>query len=210
MLIEWLIFMLVMALGQIAPGPDMVLLTRTALSDGRSAGWAMAAGVASGLMIHGALALTGVTLLFSTGGWLTAAITLLAAVYLLWLAWQLFCSAKKAEVVDVARLGDHGNRTLWQYWLKGFLCNLLNPKVVVFLGAVMAPFLAKNTKDWWPWILWLTVWLEGFLLWALWVSVLQSRGVRRRYAAISHLTDRVFAVALCVIAGMLLWSLFPY
>ena len=51
-MIEWWTFVMIMALGQFSPGPDMVLLTRTALSRGCAAGWAVAGGVATGLLLH--------------------------------------------------------------------------------------------------------------------------------------------------------------
>ena len=41
-----------LALGQFSPGPDMVLLTQTSLSHGRTAGWWTTAGITTGLAFH--------------------------------------------------------------------------------------------------------------------------------------------------------------
>lgn len=58
-MIEWFTFFVIMAVGQFSPGPDMVLLTRVSLADGKVAGMATAFGIASGLMVHAGIAVSG-------------------------------------------------------------------------------------------------------------------------------------------------------
>ena len=65
---EWLAFAGVMALGQFSPGPDILLLTRTALVHGRKAGCWTAVGIACGLACHAAVAVLGVAALLARGG----------------------------------------------------------------------------------------------------------------------------------------------
>ena len=45
-------FALLIAIGQFSPGPDMLLLTRTALAEGSKAGWLMVFGIVTGLAFH--------------------------------------------------------------------------------------------------------------------------------------------------------------
>ena len=61
--VELAVFGGVMALGQFSPGPDMLLLTRTALAQGGRAGAWTAAGIACGLLVHAAVAMSGASLL---------------------------------------------------------------------------------------------------------------------------------------------------
>ncbi|MDB4301874.1 LysE family transporter, partial [Akkermansiaceae bacterium] len=61
-------FALVMAIGQFSPGPDMLLLTRTALAEGLRAGWLMVAGIVTGLAFHATLAIGGMAVLLARGG----------------------------------------------------------------------------------------------------------------------------------------------
>jgi threonine/homoserine/homoserine lactone efflux protein len=51
----------VMALGQFSLGPDMILLTRTALKSGARTGVKMACGIACGLSVHATLAFMAVS-----------------------------------------------------------------------------------------------------------------------------------------------------
>jgi len=49
MIVELLAFALVVLIGQFSPGPDMLLLTRTALEEGRKSGLFMVLGIVTGL-----------------------------------------------------------------------------------------------------------------------------------------------------------------
>ena len=82
---ELLAFAGVMALGQFSPGPDMLLLTRTSLAQGRTAGWWTTAGITTGLCVHAALAIFFTRWLVGQGGWIAAALRWVAAAYLAWL-----------------------------------------------------------------------------------------------------------------------------
>ena len=78
-----------MALGQFSPGPDMILLTRTALRSGARAGVKMALGIACGLSVHATLAVGGLALAFERLPLLRGALRWVAAVYLMWLAYRM-------------------------------------------------------------------------------------------------------------------------
>ncbi len=202
-------FVGVIALGQFSPGPDMVLLTRTALASGAKAGWATASGIACGLGVHALVAVTGVAMVLERGGWLMRCLLGLAAVYLIYLGTLLIRSGMRSSALDVdaqlrgRTLEGHG----WRCWKRGFLCNILNPKVAVFLAGVTAPFLSiAHAPHGWPLILWLTVVLEGVVLWCLWSSALQWSQIKMRYLKVAHWFDLAFGVVLLVLAGALIWS----
>ena len=178
--LELITFAGVLALGQFSPGPDMLLLTRTALKDGARSGVVMAWGIGTGLTFHAALAIAGMAVVFERSAWLREGMRWLAAVYLTWLGYQMlrewfvhvYSNARYEEVKPSSKKGA---------FVQGLLCNLFNPKVVVFLAAVVAPFLSGDRPDWWPWALWLIIVFEGLTLWALWAMVLQIRVIREGY-----------------------------
>lgn len=201
--LELLAFAGVMALGQFSPGPDMLLLTRTALAEGAGKGVRMALGIATGLTLHATLAISGTALLFRRGGWLGETMRWLAAGYLLWLAsgllraWFVHLRSGPREVVAAAA----GNRSAY---LRGLLCNLLNPKVLVFFAAGTAPFLTGDRPAWWPAAIWGIVVVQGCTLWSLWAMVLQWRPIRAAYRKAGPWIDAVFGVVLAVLAVVLL------
>ena len=198
------IFAGLIVLGQFSPGPDMLLLTRTALREGRASGLRMAAGIACGLMVHAGVAVTGVSVLLLRFPLMKLALQWLAAGFLVWLSFGLLKSAFHGQATG----GDPGvvpeSSNLRSPWLRGFLCNLLNPKVALFLAAVCAPFLSEHTGVGRPSALWLLIVGLGWGLWSLWVMVLQWESARRFNEHAARWIDGFFGIALVVLAFRLM------
>lgn len=203
---QWLFFAALMAVGQFSPGPDMVLLTRTSLKWGRRAGWLMVLGIVTGLCLHAAIAIGGMSALLARGGWWEMVLTVGAAAYLGWLGWQMVRGGPPQEEGLAVVASESGVKNRW--YLQGLLCNVLNPKVVIFFAGMTTLFLRESQPDWWPLLLWATIVGEGLLLWGLWVVVLQNRAVRRGYQRIGRQLDLLFGVLLWVLAALLLGRLF--
>lgn len=204
-MIELLAFAGVMALGQFSPGPDMVLLTRSALAEGAGYGVRMACGIATGLALHAAVAVGGVAIVFERSPAIHLAMAMIAAVYLVWLAIQLFqagLAALKTHGGGVATVEAKASSA----YRRGLLCNLLNPKVALFLAAVSAPFLQGDRPVWWAAALWGIIVVEGLVLWSVWACVLQWKPVKSGYQRASPWLDLGFGLALAVLAALLLAS----
>ena len=117
-------------------------------------------------------------LIFTREGWFVDVMKWIAAAYLAWLAFQLIRSGLKKNELKVGSAAAL-DETPYASWKRGLLCNLLNPKVAVFLAAVTAPFLVLDgVPDHWPLVLWLTIVIEGMVLWCAWVCVLQTPKIR--------------------------------
>lgn len=192
---ELAVFAGVMVLGQFSPGPDMILLTRTALRDGVGVGLKMAAGIATGLTVHATLALAGLAVAFENLPSLRRGLQWVAAFYLLWIAWRIAMEHFVA-MYSGAKPADAPADTTRSPYLRGLLCNLLNPKAALFLAAVCAPFLTGDHPAWWPVAMWSLVVGLGLGLWSLWVAALQWRPLRNGYQRISVWIDLGFALAL--------------
>ena len=196
---ELLAFAGVMALGQFSPGPDMVLLTRTALKGGAKAGVEMALGIACGLAFHATVAVAGLALAFERVPRLVEAMRWAAAGYLLWLAWRMVREQPGSLVQENA-----SSLAVMRPFTRGLLCNLLNPKAAIFLAAASAPFLRGTHPDWWPLALWMIVVGQAGLLWALWAYLLQWPALRWRYERAERGIDLVFALVLAALAVRLM------
>lgn len=203
---QWLLFAGLMALGQFSPGPDMVLLTRTSLRWGRRAGFSMVAGIVTGLCVHSAIAIGGISALLARGRFWETALTLGAGLYLIALGWQMVRSGltpgDRGPVLEEPE--SSGGR---RWYLQGLLCNLLNPKVVIFFAGMTTLFLKEGQPEWWPLALWVTIVGEGLLLWGLWVFVLQVESIRRLYQRCARGLDLLFGGLLCLLAALLLIQL---
>lgn len=197
--LELLAFAGVIALGQFSPGPDMVLLTRTALKGGSKAGLEMALGIACGLSVHATVAVAGLALAFERSPLLGDAMRWAAACYLLWLAWRM---ARERFTVPAggALQEEISAPAVRRPFTRGLICNLLNPKVVIFLAAASAPFLRGDRPAWWPLAIWCIVVGQAALLWSLWSYLLQWPPLRRRYERAERWIDIAFALVLTALA----------
>ena len=201
---NWLLFAGVMALGQFSPGPDMILLTRVSLKEGRRAGWLVVLGIVTGLCLHAALAIGGMSTLLARGGLWERGLSWLAAGYLGWLGWKMLRAFSLAHSGAIHEGEEIEKGRIW--YLQGLFCNLLNPKVVFFFAGVTALFLKEGQSGWWPFLLWVTIVGEGLVLWGLWVLVLQKRAIRAFYQKKSKWLDLGFGVGLWFVAGLLVWE----
>ncbi len=197
--VDLLAFAGVMALGQFSPGPDMILLTRTALKSGARTGVEMALGIACGLAVHATVAVAGLALAFERLPVLWEAMRWLAAGYLLWLACSLFREWHSGAKVDSVRHAS-GRRP----FVRGLFCNLLNPKAAVFLTAVCAPFLRGARPEWWAFAIWGVVVGQGCVLWSLWAWLLQWNPLKLRYERAARWIDGAFGIALVALAVRLI------
>ncbi|MFN0218823.1 MAG: LysE family translocator [Hyphomicrobium sp.] len=118
---------------ELTPGPNMAYLAMLTLGEGRRAGFAAVAGVATGLLAIGILASFGLSTLIAESPTLYQILRWGGVLYLIWLA------------VDAWRGGDIDAKgevdlPLGAYFRRGFITNLLNPKAFVFYVAVLPPF----------------------------------------------------------------------
>lgn len=201
--LELLAFAGVMVLGQFSPGPDMILLTRTALKSGVRAGVEMALGIACGLTVHATVAVGGLAMAFDRLPVLRDGLRWTAAVYLLWLAYRML---REVFVVwySGGELVDDVQPSTRNPFFRGLFCNLLNPKVALFLAAVSAPFLSGARPGWWPLAIWAIMVGQAFVLWSLWACLLQWQPLRFRYERAARWIDGAFGVALAGLAVRLM------
>jgi threonine/homoserine/homoserine lactone efflux protein len=193
-LLELALFSLIMALGQFSPGPDMLLLTRSSLHHGARAGAMTALGIATGLALHSAIALSGgVYLMQHAAPAITLITKLFASCYLLYLAWMIL---RTLDPITSQADPISGRR----HFLRGLTCNILNPKVALILASVCAPFLHENVSPLRPWLLAVIIVVQGAALWILWAHLLQHARLKALYEHHQRRISQGFAALLLILA----------
>jgi threonine/homoserine/homoserine lactone efflux protein len=132
-------FPLTALLIELTPGPNMAWLALTSAGEGRRAGLAAVAGIASGLGVLGAISAFGLAELATASPVVFNLLRYAGVAYLLWLAWQAWTGEGEVSpgaAKDVAQL--------WAWLRHGFLLNLLNPKAAVFFVAVLPAYISPK------------------------------------------------------------------
>ncbi len=134
-------FTLATAALAISPGPDNIYVLTQSLANGKKYGFATTAGLISGCLVHTTLLAFGVSVIIRESDNLFLGIKIFGAVYLLYLAFQVYRSDSTLAISGekVAKKG------LWQLFKQGFVMNVLNPKVSIFFLAFFPGFLFSDT-----------------------------------------------------------------
>ena len=120
----------------ITPGPDMSLFLAKTISGGRKAGMASMLGAMAGCCMHTLLAALGVSALLAASATAFAALKVVGALYLLWLAVD---AVRHGSALNV-RSERPAEVSLLRSFLLGVGINLTNPKVVLFFVTFLPQF----------------------------------------------------------------------
>lgn len=131
----------------LTPGADMLFCLGQGLRAGPRAGLASSLGIATGSFIHSVLAGLGLAALIASSPILFEIIRWGGVCYLLWLAYSsLVTSAGVVAAVDretmnpVSPERSVASESAFIAWRKGILVCLLNPKVALFILALVPQF----------------------------------------------------------------------
>jgi threonine/homoserine/homoserine lactone efflux protein len=136
MLRSVLAFSLLAALLTIAPGPDFVLVVRTAIGYDRPRAIAASLGICSGLFVWALVSAAGITALLTASNVGFTIVRLAGAAYLVWVGVDAIRHDGRSEdEVAAPRF-----RTRWHAFRTGLINNILNPKVGVFYITALPTF----------------------------------------------------------------------
>lgn len=125
--IAWGSFLLALLVIVLVPGPDFVMVTRSAATGARK-GWYAAAGVTCGLLVHAAAATLGLSALVVAVPGALIVVKALGVAYLAFMGVQIL---RRAGGTRSDRPDTNGPSTGRAVFLRGLLVDLLNPKVLL-------------------------------------------------------------------------------
>jgi threonine/homoserine/homoserine lactone efflux protein len=139
------IYIVVVALAMITPGPDMMFILVTGARGGPRAGFLAACGVACSEVVHITLAAAGLSALFAAAPMAFTILRIAGAAYLLYLGFQALRSARRGGSLSAA--GEARALSGRRAYLRGALTNLVNPKMATFSIALLPQFVDRGAGD---------------------------------------------------------------
>ncbi|MDR7095422.1 LysE family translocator [Hydrogenophaga laconesensis] len=127
----------------LTPGPDVLYIVTNTLRSGVRAGIVAALGIVNGCFVHVFAAAIGVSALLATSAMAFTVLKWVGAAYLLWMGVRLLFS--KASPLDLH--AGPAEPDLWRVYYRGFLTNVLNPKVALFFLAFVPQFIAPDASN---------------------------------------------------------------
>lgn len=125
----------------IAPGPDNTFIVAQGISRGRKAALVTALGMCSGISVHTTAAALGISALLYSSATAFQILKYAGAAYLLFLAWK---SLKEQQVL--LPQGVANGLSFRALFRRGFLMNVINPKVALFFLAFLPQFVSPGSE----------------------------------------------------------------
>jgi len=123
----------------VAPGPDNIFIMTQGVARGRKPAIITALGMCSGISVHTTAVAFGISAVFYSSVIAFNVVKYAGAAYLLFLA----CKTLKDRTAIKLSLAD--DRPAPALFKRGFIMNVLNPKVAMFFLAFLPQFVTPNT-----------------------------------------------------------------
>ncbi|HQP48307.1 MAG TPA: LysE family translocator [Spirochaetota bacterium] len=121
----------------LAPGPDIIFTITQGITNGKRAGVWTAVGLGLGNIVHTLAAAFGITVLLKTSQTAFLIFKILGACYLFYLAFKAI--KHRHDIFGMEKSGNSNSGAL-HLFAKGFIMNVLNPKVALFFLAFLPQF----------------------------------------------------------------------
>ena len=125
----------------LSPGPDILYVLSQSLSNGFKSGFSVSLGLVSGLFFHTAFISLGFGFLISEYPNIFKLIKYFGALYLIFIAVNLFIKNNKIKVIKKKQ------NTLLENYSTGIVMNIINPKVSLFFLSIFPLFLFDKTLN---------------------------------------------------------------
>jgi len=120
----------------LSPGPDNIFVMTQGITKSKQAAFITTLGLSSGIIIHTTAAALGISVIFQTSQIAFDVVKFAGAFYLMYLAYKAFKHRN-----DPLTFGKkESKKDLKNLYVKGFIMNILNPKVSIFFLAFLPQF----------------------------------------------------------------------
>ena len=215
-----IVISLVHLLAAASPGPDFVLITQQTLQKGKRAGLWCSLGITLGLSIHIAYSIAGLATIIAHSAELLWMVKILGGSYLIYLGVSgVRSKAKKTTEGQVTSKDDFASSdsshqtvskknhvSAKKQILRGFLCNVLNPKAPIYFVSVFTIIISPELPMYQ--LLAYGVWM--MVLQMMWFSILtllfSTPKVSALFHKLGHWFDRVLGAAMVILGIKVLLS----
>ena len=119
----------------VVPGPAVLYIIARGIDQGRLAGLASAAGIATGSLVHVVAAALGLSALLASSALAFSTVKYLGAAYLIYIGVRTLLTRPAPDAIAIPRL-----RSMRELFTQGVVVQVLNPKIALFFFAFLPQF----------------------------------------------------------------------
>ncbi len=129
---------------QLSPGPDVLLIAKSAASNTRLNTLKIIAGISAGIVVWVVLTLMGFTVLVEQFPWIQQVLMMVGGLFLAKMGWGMLNGGLKLLKQEVALDSSEEIEKPQNYFLQGLLTNLSNPKTLIYFSSVFSLALSSS------------------------------------------------------------------
>ena len=191
---------------QLSPGPDVLLIAKSAASTTRTNTLNIIAGISVGIIVWVVLTLLGFTVLIEQFPWIQQMLMLVGGVFLAKMGWAMFNgglkSLNQAASLDDGQAVEQSKSE--NYFLLGLLTNLSNPKTLIYFSSVFSLALSSSASSNLKTQLAFIIPIQTFIVFTVFMLILSLPKIKTLYQRAGSYID-VMSGALFLIFAIWLW-----
>lgn len=199
---------------QLTPGPDILLIVRTAATDHIYNSLKVVAGISVGIAAWVCLTLLGFSVLIQQWPWLQQLMMLCGGAFLAkmgytmvkegWLVYQHKKKDIQFATTQSSPIENGVAKTSAQYFLLGLYTNLTNPKTLIYFSSVFSLALSSTASPYLKLQLAAIIPLQTFATFSVLAWVLSREAIQKKYQVIAHGLDMISGILFLSFA-VILW-----
>jgi len=190
---------------QLSPGPDILLIAKSAASTTRQNALKVIAGISAGIVVWVILTLVGFTVLIDQFPWIQQVLMVLGGVFLAKMGWAMLKggvhSFKNRHQTDD---DTNGQVQAKNYFMLGLWTNLSNPKTLIYFSSVFSLALSSSASDYLKAQLALIIPLQTFITFTLLMLLISQPKIKILYQRSGSYID-MMSGGLFLLFALWLW-----
>lgn len=190
---------------QLSPGPDVLLIAKSAASTTRQNALKVIAGISAGIVVWVVLTLAGFTVLIDQFPWIQQALMLLGGIFLAKMGWAMLKggvhSFKNRHQTDD---DTNGQVQAKNYFMLGLWTNLSNPKTLIYFSSVFSLALSSSASDYLKAQLAVIIPLQTFITFTLLMLLISQPKIKILYQRSGSYID-MMSGGLFLLFALWLW-----
>jgi threonine efflux protein len=189
---------------QLTPGPDVLLIAKSAASTSRLNTLKIIMGISIGIVVWVVLTLLGFTVLVQQFPWIQQVLMLIGGFFLARMGWGMLkegLNSTQSPQLEGTLSMPNGNQ---KYFLLGLLTNLSNPKTLIYFSSVFALALGSSAQTHLKTQLAVIIPIQTFLVFSLFMFIMSTPKIKAFYQRSGHYID-IFSGVLFLIFAVWLW-----